>query len=99
TPLDRAVIGAEREHARRPFIVARPVFGIVVRAGIADTLVERVGVRVIGGGLPDRPAAMFPALLAVLPGLVAGLAGARDRVGAPCRLAGVEVGRLDIAAN
>src|SRR5262249_35419875 len=40
-----------------------------------------------------------PALLAVLPGLVAGLAGPRDRVGAPRRLAGVEVGRLDEAAD
>ncbi len=36
---------------------------------------------------------MLPALLAVLPGLVAGLAGARDGVGAPELLAGVEVGR------
>src|SRR6266852_163833 len=42
---------------------------------------------------------MLPALLAVLPGLVAGLAGARDRVGAPGRLAGVEIGRLDEAAD
>src|ERR1700730_13482450 len=42
---------------------------------------------------------MLPALLAVLPGLVAGFTGARDGVGAPCRLAGVEVGRLDIAAD
>src|SRR5258708_21465438 len=42
---------------------------------------------------------MLPALLAVLPGLVAGFAGARDRVGAPGRLAGVEIGRLDEAAD
>src|SRR5579883_3064007 len=42
---------------------------------------------------------MFPALLAVLPGLVAGLAGARNRVGAPRRLAGVEIRRLDEAAD
>src|SRR5258708_26670916 len=42
---------------------------------------------------------MLPALLAVLPGLVAGFARARDRVGAPGRLAGVEIGRLDEAAN
>ncbi len=42
---------------------------------------------------------MLPAVLAVLPGFVAGLAGAGDRVGAPGRLAGVEVGRLDIAAD
>src|SRR5262249_6603016 len=42
---------------------------------------------------------MLPALLAVLPGLVAGLAGTRDGVGAPELLAGVEVGRVDIAAD
>jgi hypothetical protein len=42
---------------------------------------------------------MLPAILAVLPGLVAGLAGPWDRVGAPRRLAGVEVGRFDVAAN
>src|SRR5713101_7283649 len=42
---------------------------------------------------------MLPALLAVLPGLVARFARARDRVGAPRRLAGIEVGRLDEAAD
>src|SRR5712691_10938687 len=42
---------------------------------------------------------MFPALLAVLPGLVAGLAGARDGVGAPNLLAGVEVGAINEAAD
>src|SRR6516162_8266336 len=42
---------------------------------------------------------MLPAFFAVLPGLVTGFAGARDRVGAPCRLARIEVGRLDIAAD
>jgi hypothetical protein len=42
---------------------------------------------------------MLPAVLAVFPGLIAGFAGARDGVGAPCHLAGVEVGRLDIAAD
>src|SRR5262249_21973784 len=36
---------------------------------------------------------------AVLPGLVAGLAGAGNGVGTPERLAGVEVGRLDEAAD
>src|SRR5262245_58894121 len=42
---------------------------------------------------------MLPALLAVLPGLVAGLAGARNRIGAPQPLPGVEVGALDEAAD
>src|SRR5712691_9021870 len=99
SPLDLAVGGAEREHARRPLVVAGAVFGVPIRAGIADALVERVGVGIVGGGFPDRAAAVLPALLAVLPGLVAGLASARDGVGAPERLAGVEIGRVDIAAN
>src|SRR5262249_40287955 len=105
-PLDLAVVRAEREHARRPLVVARTVLDVVVRAGVADALVERVGLRIVGRGLPDRAAAVLPALLAVLPallaflpGLVAGSAGAGNGVGAPCRLAGVEVCRLDEAAD
>src|SRR5262249_6240857 len=72
---------------------------VIVRAGIADALVERVALGVVGRGLPHRAAAVLPALLAVLPGLVAGLAGAGNGVGAPSRFAGVEVGRLDVAAD
>ncbi len=99
TPLDLAVARADGEHARGPFVVARPVFGVEVRAGISDALVERVRVRIVGRGLPDRAAAMPPALLAVLPGLATWLPGTGDRVGAPSSLAGVEVGGLDEAAN
>src|SRR5262249_15907772 len=55
--------------------------------------------RILGRGLPHRSAAVLPALLAVLPRFIARLAGARDRVGAPRRLAGVEVRRLDEAPN
>src|SRR5262249_31609750 len=98
-PLDLAVGGAEREHARRPLVVARAVFRVPIRAGIADALVEGVALGIVGGGLPDRAAAVLPALLAVLPGLVAGLAGARDGVGAPNLLAGIEVGGVDPAAD
>src|SRR6202011_2927018 len=75
------------------------ILDVVVGAGIADALVERIGLGIIGRGFPDRAAAVLPTVLAVLPGLVAGLAGARDGVGAPRHLAGVEVGRLDIAAD
>src|SRR5262249_30356617 len=64
-----------------------------------DALIERVGLWVVSGGFPDRGAAMLPALLAVLPGLVAGLARARDGVGAPELLSGVEVGSVDEAAD
>src|SRR5262249_37314950 len=55
--------------------------------------------RIVSGGFPDRAAAVLPALLAVLPGLVARFAGARDRVGAPSGLAGIEVGCLDVTAD
>src|SRR5262249_44772563 len=98
-PLDLAVRGREGEHARRPLVVARPVFRIPVGARVANALIERVGLGIIGGGFPDRRAAVLPALLAVLPGLVAGLAGARNGVGAPDLLAGVEVGAVDEAAD
>src|SRR5258708_1778267 len=94
-PLDLAVVRADRQHARRPLAVAGAIFRIPIRARIADTLVESVGLRIVGRGLPHRSAAVLPALLAVLPGLVAGLSRARDRVGAPGGRAGVEVGRLD----
>src|SRR6266481_2947943 len=77
-PFDLAVAWAERQHARGPFVVARAIFRIPVRARIADALIERVGLRIVGGGFPDRRAAMLPALLAVLPGFVAGLACTRD---------------------
>src|SRR5262245_36049345 len=94
-PLDLAVARADREHTRRPLVVAGPIFRIPVGPGIADALVDRVGLGIIGGGFPDRAAAVFPALLAVIPGLVAGLAGARAGVVPPHLLAGVDMGALD----
>src|SRR5262249_39350866 len=72
---------------------------VPIRPSIADALIESVGFRIVGGRLPHRGAAVLPALLAVLPGLITGLASSWDRVGAPRRLAGVEVGRLDEAAD
>src|SRR5262249_3950381 len=56
-------------------------------------------VGIVSRGFPDRGAAVFPALLAVLPGLVARLARARDRIGAPQALPGVEIGAVDEAAD
>src|SRR5262245_53427435 len=99
TPLDLAVTRADRKHTRRPLVVAGPIFRIPVGPGIADTLVDRVGLSIIGAGFPDRATAVLPALLAVLPGLVAGLAGAGDSVGPPRLLAGVEVDALDESAD
>src|SRR6266436_6169116 len=98
-PLDLAVGRADRQDAGRPLVVAGAIFGVPVGARITHALIERISIRVVSGGLPDRSPAVLPALLAILPGLVAGFARARDRVGAPGGLAGVEVGRLDEAAN
>jgi hypothetical protein len=66
-PFDLAVAGIDGEHARRPFIVARPVFGIPVRPGIADALVERVALGIIGRGLPYRAAATPGGRLGIRP--------------------------------
>src|SRR5712672_3572784 len=74
-PFDLAVGGRDRGHTCRPFVISRPVFRVPVRARIADALIDGVGIGIVGGGFPDRCAAMAPAFLAVLPGLVAGLAG------------------------
>src|SRR5262249_30669122 len=98
-PLDLTVAWTDCEHARGPLVVTRPILWVPIRTRIADALVEGVGFRIVGGGFPHRRAAVLPSLLAVLPGLVAWLAGARNRVGTPRRLASVEVRRLDEAAN
>src|SRR5439155_16706797 len=51
------------------------------------------------GSLPHRRAAVLPAFLAVLPGLVAGLARAGNSIGTPELLPGIEVGAVDEAAD
>src|SRR6266576_4194689 len=76
-PFDLAVGWRDREHTCCPLVVARPVFRVPVWARIADALIDGVGIGIIGRGFPDRCAAMAPTFLAVLPGLVARLAGAR----------------------
>src|SRR5262249_24135436 len=98
-PLDLAVVGVERQHARRPFVVARAIFGIVIGTGVADALIDGLGLGIIGRCHPPGGAAVFPAPFAVFPGLVAGLAGAGDGVGTPGLLAGVEIGRVHPAAD
>src|SRR3984885_7191398 len=98
-PFDGAVDRVEREHARRPFVIARPILRIPVGAGIADALIDGVGLRIVGGGFPYRRAAVLPTLLAVLPGVVTGLACARDGVGPPRLLAGIEIGGVDESAD
>src|SRR5438105_4333621 len=68
TPFDFAVARAQGEHAGCPFVVARSIFGIPVRAGVANALIENVGLGIVGSGFPHRAAPVFVALLAVLPG-------------------------------
>src|SRR5207248_7147804 len=82
-----------------PLVVAGPVFGIVIRTGVADALIEGVSFWIVRRRLPDRPAAMTPAILAVFPGFIARLTRARDRVSPPELLPGIEVGPLDEAAD
>jgi hypothetical protein len=91
-PFDLAVDGAESEHACRPLVVARPVFRIKVRTSVPDSLVDRVGLRIIGRSLPGRATAMLPTVLAVLPGLAAGFANSGNSVSPPNLLPGVEIG-------
>src|SRR5215831_744404 len=98
-PFDLAVVGGDCEHARGPFVVAWAIFRVPIGAGIADALVESISFGIVSGCLPNRRSAVLPAFLAVLPGLVTGFAGTRNGVRAPGRLAGVEIGRLDEAAN
>src|SRR5258708_19440697 len=72
-PLDLAVRRSDRQHARRPLVVARPILRVPIRAGIADTLVESVGLRIVGRALPHPSAAVLPPLLSFLPALVPAL--------------------------
>src|SRR5262249_57652124 len=98
-PLDPARHGIEREHARGPLVVAGTVFGVIVGTGIADALIDGLGLGIVGRRNPHGSAAVLPVLLAVLPRLVARLPGARDREGAPGLLAGIEVSCVDPAAD
>src|SRR6267154_5502129 len=46
-PLDLAVVRAERQHARRPLVVAGAIFRVPIRARIADALIEGISFRVV----------------------------------------------------
>ena len=98
-PLDLAVGRRDREHARGPFVVAGAVFRCPSPGRHCRCPGRRCRSRDRRSRSPRSRRRRASSDPAVLPGLVAGLAGARDRVGAPRRLAGVEVGRLDEAAD
>jgi hypothetical protein len=68
-PHDLAGIGIERDGRGGEEIVARSELGIEAREGIARAVVEKVGGRIVRGGLPDAAAADPPSVVVVLPGL------------------------------
>src|SRR6266478_3560120 len=69
-----------------------PVCRIIHRHRIAGAPDGLVRLRIVGAGDPEGAAAGPPGVVLVLPGLAAGLARRRDRIGAPQPLAarGVE---------
>src|SRR5262249_47204182 len=76
-----------------------PEFGIEARECVAGSVIDKVGGRIVGGGLPDAAAADAPSIVLVLPALRAGLAWSRDRERAPSQLATVDVPGADPAAG
>src|SRR5262249_34855924 len=69
------------------------------RHGIARTPVGKVGGRVVGAGAVEGAAASEIGVVVVLPALVAGLTGPRDRIGLPLDVAGLRVERGDPVAQ
>ena len=108
-PFQLAGVGVERDDRIGVEVVAWPLRAVVVGAGVADAPIRQVELRIVGAGHPDRAAAVLPGVgiaeaLRVgfgqrLPRLVAGLAGRRNRVEAPCLLAGRRVVGGDEAAD
>ncbi len=98
-PLDLAGRGIERQRAVGVKVVARPIFIIPVRSGIADAPDDGVGCGIVGAGHPGRTAAGRSRVVAVFPGFAAGLALARDRVGAPDLLLGRQISCGDPATD
>jgi len=95
-PFDLAGLRLQRQHRAGVEIVAGP-HRRVERAGVADTPIDRVQVRVVRAGDPGRSTAQFPGV--ALPGIAAGLVRRGDRVGAPQMLAGLRVPAVDEAAG
>src|SRR6185437_11052937 len=98
-PLDLAGVGIESQRAVGIEVVAGTVGVVPVRSRVADTPDQGVGRGIIAAGHPGRAAAAGSSVLRVLPSVAAGLALARDGVGAPDLLLGIEIGRRDPAAD
>ena len=95
-PLDLSGLGIKRQHRAGVEVVARPAGGIE-RARIADAPIDRVQFRIERAGDPGRSAAKLPGI--ARPGIVAGLAGRRDGIGAPEMLAGLRIPAVDEVAG
>src|SRR5215216_2688032 len=98
-PLDLAGRGVKGQRAVGVKVVAWPIFIIPVRSRVAGAPDDGVGCGIVGAGYPSRSAAGGGSVVAVFPGIAAGLALARDCLGAPDLLLGREIGRGDPATN
>src|SRR4029077_14630708 len=95
--LDLAGIAVQRDRRGGVKVVAGPLIAEPGRS-VARAPIDRVGVGIVVASHPGGGAARLPGVR-FLPGVAAGLAGRRDGVGLPRRLAGLRVERLDEAAN
>ena len=98
-PAQLAARGIEREHARSIEIVARAARRVVTGHRIAGSPIGEIVGRIIGAGDVEGATARLPGIVLVLPGLAAGLARRRDRIGLPQRIAGLGVERGDPVAQ
>src|SRR5262249_24243471 len=78
-------------------VVARAIFRIEGREGVAGAEIKEVGGGIVGGGLPHAGAADAPGIVIVLPSFGTGLPRGRNRKGAPRELAGFDVEAADPA--
>src|SRR3954464_8239173 len=94
---DRAGCDVERDRRGGVQVVARPLIPHPW-AAVAGAPEGEVGLGIVVTGHPNRSAAGLP-LIASRPGVAAGLAGRRHRVGLPRFLAGFSVVRGDEPAD
>src|SRR6185503_4589763 len=92
-----AGVDVERDDAVAVEVVAEPPAAVPIGRRIARAPEREVRLGIVRGGVPDRGATRAPRVAG--PRVVAGLAGARDRVEAPDFLAGLRIERRDVSAN
>ena len=98
-PFDLSSVGIERERTVGIEIVTGPILVVPVWAWIADAPDDGIGRRIVAARDPCRTAAAGRGVVVVLPGVVTGLALARNREGAPYFFLGREIGRREPAAD